>query len=73
MDEEIPRKRTARFPVTGVLDGAGGRKDGTVLIDRENKTFSVRPKRSHTTYTLTLGEVADMVCRSIILGKKKST
>jgi uncharacterized small protein (DUF1192 family) len=60
---------TARFPVVAHLDGAGGVKPGTVEIDREAKTFRVRPKRSHRTYELPLSMVATMVCRQVILGE----
>lgn len=60
---------TARFPVVGQLDGAGGNTRGTVLIDRDAGTFSVRPLRRREMYTLPLSVVATMVCKAIILGK----
>lgn len=60
----------ARFKVSGQLDGAGGLRPGTIEIDREAGTITVRPKRSHTTYTMTLGEVATFVCVNIIRGGK---
>lgn len=60
---------TARFPVTGTLDSAGGRQRGTVLIDRESGMFTVRPLRRKKTYELDLGTVATMVCRALILAE----
>jgi hypothetical protein len=56
----------ARFPVTGTLDGAGGRHKGTVLIDRDTGDFHVRPSRRRRLYTLPLSTVATMVCETII-------
>jgi hypothetical protein len=57
----------ARFPITGTpLDNAVGRQSGTVLIDRENGDFHVRPKGRRRLYTLPLSQVAHMVCSTII-------
>jgi hypothetical protein len=53
---------TARFPVTGTLDGAGGRRRGTVTIDRETGDVVVRPLRSHRTYMMPLASVATWIC-----------
>lgn len=57
---------TARFPVTGSLDCAGSFIRGTVLIDRDTGIFYVRPFGRQKKYALPLGDVATMVCRSII-------
>ena len=67
--EEEEEVTTARFPVTGTLDGAGGMSRGTVLIDRDAGTFTVRPLHRRQGYTLPLGVVATMVCRTIIIGE----
>lgn len=56
----------ARFRVSGRLDMASRPSYGTVLIDRSAGLFSVRPLRRRRIYTLPLGTVAEMVCRSII-------
>jgi hypothetical protein len=56
----------ARFPVTGTLDYGGGRHQGTVLIDRENGDFHVRPKGRRRLYTMPIGVVATMVCEAIV-------
>jgi hypothetical protein len=65
----------ARFPVTGTLDYGGGRHQGTVLIDRQNGDFSVRPKGRRRLYTMPLATVATMVCEAIVrseLAEKKA-
>ena len=59
----------ARFPVMGRLDGAGGNRPGTVLIDRETGDFIVRPKRRHQTFSMPLSTVATMVCQACILSE----
>lgn len=59
----------ARFPVYSQLDSAGGAQRGTVEIDRDTKTFIVRPHRRHKTYELPLNVVADLVCKTIILAE----
>ena len=59
----------ARFPVTGSLDGTGRRQRGTVTIDRETGTFTVRPLRRKKTYELPLSVVADLVCKTIIISE----
>jgi len=56
----------ARFPVVAHLDGAGGKKKGTVEIDRDTNMLSVRPYRSHRTYDMPLEMVATMVCQRIL-------
>ena len=63
---------TSRFEVTGALDSAGGVQDGTVLIDRDAKTFGVRVYKKRRIYTLPLSMVADMVVKSIILAEHRS-
>jgi hypothetical protein len=57
----------ARFPVVASLDGAGGKKKGTVTIDRDTNLVSVRPHRSHRTYDMTLEAVANIICRSVVM------
>lgn len=59
----------ARFKVMGVLDGAGGARSGTVLIDRGANLLHVRPFRRKRLYTMPLGMVEDMVCRRILLNE----
>ena len=58
--------RLARFKVSGRLDGAGGLRQGTVLIDRASGLLHVRPLRRRRVYTMPLSMVADMVCQRII-------
>lgn len=53
---------SAKFSVFAALDGAGGHKKGTVIIDRATGMFLVRPYRSQQTYAMPLGVVATMVC-----------
>lgn len=57
----------ARFPVVAHLDGAGGKKKGTVTIDRDTNLLSVRPHRSHRTYDMTLEAIATIVCRHVLM------
>jgi hypothetical protein len=56
----------ARFPVTGRLDWGAGHHAGTVLINRENGDFSVRPRGRRRLYTMPIGIVATMVCEAIV-------
>ena len=58
--------RVARFRVLAPLDMAGGAVAGTVEVDREAGTFSVRPLRRHRVYALPMAVVATMVCRAIV-------
>lgn len=64
------RTKVVRIPVRGQLDGAGGDQEGTMVIDPTLGTITVRPARKHSAYTRTLREVADFICKSILLGKK---
>ena len=57
------RKRTARFPVVGML-GRARPERGTVEILPCN-VFRVRPYRSRRVYEVTLDEVASMVALRI--------
>lgn len=59
----------ARFRVMGALDGAGGARSGTVVIDRAAGLLHVRPLRSRRVYTMPLSMVADMVCKRIIMNE----
>jgi len=61
--------RTARFKVMGALDGAGGARAGTVVIDRDSGLVHVRPLRRRRVYTMPLSMVADMICKRIILNE----
>lgn len=56
----------ARFTVTAQLDSAGGKKKGTVTIDRETGVVTVRPHRSHAVYHAKLDEIADMIVKKAI-------
>lgn len=55
----------ARFPIYAFLDRTKPTK-GTVEIDREQKTFTVRPHRAHQTYSMPLDIVASMVVRASV-------
>ena len=59
----------ARFRVRGVLDGAGGARSGTVVIDRAAGLMHVRPLRSRRVYTMPLSMVADMICKRILMNE----
>jgi hypothetical protein len=61
--------RMSRFKVYGVLDGAGGARAGTVLIERAAGLLHVRPFRRRRVYTMPLSMVADMVCRRILMNE----
>lgn len=61
--------RLARFKVFGRLDGAGGAKAGTILIDRAAGLLHVRPLRRRRVYTMPLSMVADMVCQRILMNE----
>lgn len=58
---------TARFNVNAQLDSAGGKKKGTVLIDRETNIVTVRPSRSRSTYSVKLDELADLIVKKTLL------
>jgi hypothetical protein len=61
--------RCSRFSVVGVLDGAGGVRKGTVIIERASGIMYVRPYRKRRIYAMPLAMVADMVCRRIIMNE----
>lgn len=61
--------RCARFKVFGQLDGAGGAKQGTVIVDRVSGLLHVRPFRRKRVYTMPLSMVADMVCKRILMNE----
>ena len=63
---------TARFDVVTHLDGAGGKKKGTVSIDRDTNMVSVRPHRSHRTYDMSLEAVATIICRHILMEESRT-
>jgi hypothetical protein len=71
-DEAKPKKRTRkiRIRVRGQLDGAGGMQEGTITIDPTLGVVTVRPLRKHTSYTKSLTEVADWICKSVLLGRR---
>lgn len=54
---------TARFKVYWHFDGT---TQGTVEIDRNVGTFTVRPHRRHTAYELPLAFVAQVVAERVI-------
>ena len=66
----VKRTRRIRIRVRGQLDSAGGEQNGTMVIDPILGTVTVKPLRKHSEYTISLKEVADYVCRRVILGKK---
>lgn len=77
----LPEPRLAKAPkekrstkvhlaVRGRLDGAGGDQNGTMTIDPTLGTISVRPEKKQSVYTKSVREIADFICRSIILGKR---
>jgi len=53
----------AKFIVEAQLDSAGGKKRGTVSIDRETNVVTVRPLRSHSVYHAKLDDLADLVVK----------
>jgi hypothetical protein len=53
----------------GQLDGAGGARKGTVIIERSAGLLHVRPFRRKRVYTMPLSMVADMVCKRILLNE----
>lgn len=61
---------TARFPVVAALDGAGGKKKGTVEIDRETNMMKVRPYRSRRTYDMSMEAVATIICRHVLMEER---
>jgi hypothetical protein len=68
-DGTFGRGRVARFKVTGKLDGAGGMRKGTVIIEREAGLMHVRPLRRRRVYTMPLWMVADYVCQRILIAE----
>lgn len=66
----VKRTRRIKIRVRGQLDGAGGDQEGTLCIDPILGTVTVKPLRKHSEYTISLREVADYVCRRVILGKR---
>jgi hypothetical protein len=59
----------SRFRVLGKLDGTGGARDGTVLIDRMSGIIEVRPIRRRRTYALHLSDVATWICQRVIMAE----
>lgn len=57
---------TAKFTVTAQLDSAGGKKKGTVSIDRETGVITVRPHRSHAVYYAKLEDIADAIVKKVL-------
>ncbi len=53
----------AHFSVTWRFDGT---TQGTVTVDRNSGTFSVRPHRRHKAYELPLAFVAQIVAERVI-------
>jgi hypothetical protein len=64
------RSTKVHLAVRGKLDGAGGDQNGTMTIDPTLGTISVRPEKKQSVYTKSVREIADYICRSIILGKR---
>ena len=66
----------SRFRVLGRLDGAGGYREGTVVVDRASGIIEVRPLRRRRTYALNLSDVATWICQRVIMAElreKKAT
>ncbi len=59
----------AIFRVKGRLEMASQDQEATVIINRENNTFSVRPLRGRREYILPLSSVAEMVVQKIIIAE----
>lgn len=57
--------RVARFNVIALLTRARPEK-GTVEINRDSNTVSVRPHRQHRTYDMQLDDIATFIVRTII-------
>lgn len=57
----------AKFVVEAQLDSAGGKKKGTVSIDRETGNVTVRPFRSHAVYHGKLSDIADRIVKEALL------
>ncbi len=64
------RTNKVRIHVRGQLDGAGGEQEGTMVIDPILGTVTIRPLKKRTTYTRSLTDVANFICKSVVLGKK---
>ncbi len=64
-------KRTQKIHirVRGQLDGAGGEQEGRMVIDPVLGVVTVRPYNSKETYTRSLTDVANFICKTVILGK----
>lgn len=54
------------FRVTGRFESASRINEGTVTIDRNARTFSVRQLRHRRVFTVSLDYVADHVVRSML-------
>jgi hypothetical protein len=69
-EKPMPKIKTgrskARFRVVGRFDMASKMQEATVTVDRDARTFEVRPLRRHRTYVISLAAVAELVVRRII-------
>lgn len=70
----VPKKKVrakTRVAVRAHFDRAGGCVDGEMVIDKETGIVTVREKRSRKTYSMTLTELVDHICRTNLnLGRK---
>lgn len=57
----------AKFIVEAQLDGAGGKKKGTVSIDRETGIVTVRPIHSRAVYHAKLSDIADRIVKEALM------
>lgn len=64
------RKGKVHVKVRAHFDRAGGVVDGMLTIDKETGFVHVREKRARKSYSITLTELADFVCRKGIMGDK---
>jgi hypothetical protein len=57
--------RVARFNVLALLTRSRPEK-GTVEVNRDSNTVSVRPHKMHRTYDMQLDDVASFIVRTVI-------
>ena len=57
----------SRYQVMGQLGSAGGKRRGTLTIDRATGVVTVRPLGSRQTFSLMLSDLADFVVRANVV------
>lgn len=58
---------SAKFVIEAQFDSAGGKKKGTVLINRETGVISIRPFQSQRVYHAKLHEVVDRIVKEALM------